>query len=151
MYTSSNSKVNMGYSLCFLGYTLGSIKGMVKGVRLSEKGQTGSAKIYGWAAFSSFKSSCEPLNFASCACPPWADRCVKLRSPTCSTNTRYTVDMHAILSNYLADTHSQARADSNSIAPSEDKYGYNNANGLAVQPFSVSQCANNTCRCGFCH
>ena len=139
----------MGYNLRFFGYTLGSISGMVKGVRFSVIGYTGSAKIYGWAAFSSFKSSCEPSNFASCACPPWADRCVKLRSPTCSTNARYTVDTLAILSNCLADTHSQARADSNTIAPSDNKYGRNDANGLAMQPCSVSQvCLQHLQTCG---
>ena len=115
-YNSSNSKVNMGYNLHFFCYTLGSINGMVNGVQFLVIVYTGSAKIYGWAAFSSFKSSCEPSNFASCACPLWADQCVKLRLPTCSTNARYAVDTRAILSNYLADTHSQARADSNTIA-----------------------------------
>ena len=123
----------------FFGYTLGSISWMVNGVRFLVIGYTGSAKIYGWAAFSSFNSSCEPLNFASCACSPWADQCVKLRSPTCSTNARYTVDTRAILSNCLADMHSQARADSNTIAPSDDKYRRNDANGLAMQPWFVSQ------------
>ena len=56
-YSSSSSSDDMGYSLRFLGYTLGSINGMVNGTWVSVIGYDSSANIYGWADLSSSKSS----------------------------------------------------------------------------------------------
>ena len=116
-YSSWSSRDDMGYSFCFFGYTLGSIRGMVHGTQFSVIGYSGSANIYGWEVLSSFKSSWAPSNQASCTCPPWADQWVKFRSPTCSTSARYTRNTAVIFANLEADTHSQSHTDSNTIAP----------------------------------
>ena len=87
---SSNSRLLMGYNFLHFGGRAGSTSLMVKGVQLAVIGYCGSSNTLGNAHSNSPNSPRKPSKATSLTCPPWADRCVKLRSAHSSINAKWT-------------------------------------------------------------
>ena len=108
-HNSYNSSDEKGCNLLWVGYTVGSTRGMENGALCSVIGNAGSANTRGYFCSNSASSSVEPSKRCSTSLP-CAALCMIFKAPICSTVAKNTTWDLVNLTNLDAEANSHVRA-----------------------------------------